>query len=128
MYPANYKYTREHQWVDVRDDIAVVGFTNFAQQEMGKAVFVKLPEVGKTFEKDDEIGTVESEKVVVEIYSPLSGTITEINDSVSDEPELLNDDPHHEGWLVKIRYTNASELNKLMNQEQYEEYIENEIR
>jgi glycine cleavage system H protein len=123
MYPSNYKYTREHQWVDVQDDNAIVGLTDFAQREMGEVVFIELPEEGQVFQMEDGVGTVESVKAVLEIYSPLSGTITEVNYAVVDDPELFNDDPHGEGWLVKIRYTNASELDNLMNHDTYEDYI-----
>jgi glycine cleavage system H protein len=123
MYPSNYKYTINHQWLDVQGDIAVVGLTNFVQQEMGEVVYVELPEVGKSFEKGDEMGSVEFENGIEDIYTPLSGTVTEVNDSLQKEPSLLSDDPHHEGWLVKIRYTNASELNKLMHHEDYESFL-----
>jgi len=89
---------------------------------MGEIVFVELPEVGVVLQKHDKMGSVESVKSLVDLFSPLSGTITEVNSSVIDDPELLNEDPHNEGWLVKISYTDASELNNLMNNEEYEEY------
>ena len=120
MYPSDYLYTKEHEWVRVEDDLCVLGITNFAQGELGEVVFVELPEVGEVFNAHDEIGTIESVKAVAEIYTPVAGEIIEINEAVVDDPELLNDDPHTEGWLVKIRF--SSDLQGLMNAEEYEEY------
>ena len=122
MYPSEYLYTKEHEWVRVEDDLCVIGITNFAQHELGEVVFVELPEVGQVFDANDEIGTIESVKAVAEIYTPVAGEIIEINEAVVDDPELLNDDPHTEGWLVKIRFSSAGDLQGLMNAEEYEEY------
>ena len=122
MYPSEYLYTKEHEWVRVEDDLCVLGITNFAQHELGEVVFVELPEVGQVFDANDEIGTIESVKAVAEIYTPVAGEIIEINEAVVDDPELLNDDPHTEGWLVKIRFSSAGDLQGLMNADQYEEY------
>jgi glycine cleavage system H protein len=123
MYPSDYLYSREHEWVKVMDDVCVLGITEFAQQELGEVVFVELPEVGQVFNAQDELGTIESVKAVAEVYSPVAGEVVEINDAVVDDPEMLNDDPHGEGWLVKIRFSSADDLKALMNAEQYEEYI-----
>jgi glycine cleavage system H protein len=123
MYPSGYLYSREHEWVRLMDDICVLGITEFAQQELGEVVFVELPEVGQVFNAQDELGTIESVKAVAEVYSPVAGEIVEINDSVVEDPEMLNDDPHGEGWLVKIRFSSADDLKSLMNAEQYEEYV-----
>jgi glycine cleavage system H protein len=123
MYPTDYLYTREHEWVRSENDIAVLGITEFAQQELGEVVFVELPEVGQNFESGNEIGTIESVKAVAEVYTPLTGEIVEINEAVVDDPELLNEDPHGEGWLVKVRFTASSELDTLMSAAQYEDYI-----
>jgi glycine cleavage system H protein len=120
MYPSEYLYTKEHEWVRVEDDLCVLGITNFAQGELGEVVFVELPEVGEVFNAHDEIGTIESVKAVAEIYTPVAGEIIEVNETLVDDPELLNDDPHTEGWLVKIRF--SSDLQGLMNAEEYEEY------
>lgn len=122
MYPSEYLYTKEHEWVRVEDDLCVLGITNFAQHELGEVVFVELPEVGQMFDANDEIGTIESVKAVAEIYTPVAGEIIEVNDSVVDDPELLNEDPHTEGWLVKIRFSSAGDLQGLMNADEYEEY------
>jgi glycine cleavage system H protein len=122
MYPSDYLYSREHEWVRVMDDVCVLGITEFAQQELGEVVFVELPEVGQVFNAQDELGTIESVKAVAEVYSPVAGEVVEINDAVVDDPEMLNDDPHGEGWLVKIRFSSADDLKALMKAEAYEEY------
>ncbi|HEV3075761.1 MAG TPA: glycine cleavage system protein GcvH [Thermoanaerobaculia bacterium] len=122
MYPSDYLYSREHEWVRVMDDVCVLGITEFAQQELGEVVFVELPEVGQVFNAQDELGTIESVKAVAEVYSPVAGEVVEINDAVVDDPEMLNDDPHGEGWLVKIRFSSADDLKALMNAEAYEEF------
>jgi glycine cleavage system H protein len=122
MYPSEYLYTKEHEWVRVEDDLCVLGITNFAQGELGEVVFVELPEIGEVFNAHDEIGTIESVKAVAEIYTPVAGEIVEVNETLADDPELLNDDPHTEGWLVKIRFSSAGDLQSLMNAEDYEEY------
>lgn len=123
MYPNEYLYSRDHEWVRVEGDVAVLGITDFAQEELGEVVFVDLPEVGQACSPGDEIGTIESVKAVGVLYTPVAGEIIEVNDATADEPELLNDDPHNEGWLVKIRMSNASDLKSLMKADQYEEYI-----
>jgi glycine cleavage system H protein len=123
MYPSNYLYTREHEWVRVEQDICVIGITEFAQHELGEVVFVELPEASQVFNAQDELGTIESVKAVAEIYTPVAGEVVEINEAVVEDPELLNDDPHGEGWLVRIRFSSADDLKALMNAEQYEEYV-----
>ena len=123
MYPTNYLYSREHEWVRVDADVCVLGITEFAQQELGEVVFVEPPEVGQVFDTNDEIGTIESVKAVAEVYTPVAGEVVEVNDAVVDDPELLNEDPHGDGWLVKIRFSSAADLKALMNAEQYEEYV-----
>ena len=124
MYPADYLYSREHEWVRVEDDVVVLGITEFAQQELGEVVFVELPEIGQVFDANDELGTIESVKAVAEVYTPVAGEVVEVNDAVVDDPELLNEDPHGEGWLLKIRFSSAADLKDLMNAEQYEEYVQ----
>jgi glycine cleavage system H protein len=123
MYPSEYLYSREHEWIRVEDDVCVLGITEFAQQELGEVVFVELPEVGQVFDANDELGTIESVKAVAEVYTPVAGEVVEVNDAVVDDPELLNEDPHSEGWLLKIRFSSAADLKSLMNAEAYEEYV-----
>jgi glycine cleavage system H protein len=123
MYPTDYLYSREHEWIRVEDDVCVMGITEFAQQELGEVVFVELPEVGQVFDTNDEVGTIESVKAVAEVYTPLAGEVIEINDAVVEDPELINEDPHHEGWLIKLRFSSAADLKQLMKAEQYEEFV-----
>lgn len=123
MYPGDYLYSREHEWIRVEDDQCVLGITEFAQQELGEVVFVELPEVGQVFDANDELGTIESVKAVAEVYTPVAGEVIEVNDAVVDDPELLNEDPHGEGWLIRIRFSSAADLKSLMKAEEYEEYV-----
>lgn len=123
MYPRDYLYSREHEWIRVEDDQCVLGITEFAQQELGEVVFVELPEVGQVFDANDELGTIESVKAVAEVYTPVAGEVVEVNDAVVDDPELLNEDPHGEGWLIRVRFSSAADLKSLMSAEAYEEYV-----
>jgi len=124
MYPENYLYSREHEWVRVDEAVCVLGITEFAQEELGEVVYVELPEVGQVFDAGDEIGTIESVKAVAEVYTPVAGEIVEVNESVADDPEMLNDDPHKDGWLVKIQFSSDNDLKELMNAEEYARFIE----
>jgi glycine cleavage system H protein len=122
MYPSDALYTRDHEWIRVEDDLCVLGVTDFAQQELGEVVFVELPEPGQVFDTHDEIGTIESVKAVAEVFTPVAGEIVEVNERLKDDPELVNDDPHGDGWLVKIKFSSADELKDLMSAEDYEEF------
>ena len=124
MYPEDYRYTTEHEWVRVEDDIAVLGVTDFAQKELGEVVFVELPQVGHVYDAGDEIGTIESVKAVAEVFTPIAGEIVEVNEALADDPELINEDPHVDGWLVKIRYSASSDLDSLMDAEAYGEFVQ----
>jgi glycine cleavage system H protein len=124
MYPSNYLYSKDHEWIRVEEDVCILGITEFAQQELGEVVFVELPEVGQVFDAHDEIGTIESVKAVAEVFTPVAGEVVEVNDAVVDDPEVLNDDPHGEGWLIKLRHSSSDDLKELMNGEQYEEFVE----
>jgi glycine cleavage system H protein len=99
----------------VEDDVCTLGITHFAQQELGEVVFVELPEVGEVFDAGEEIGTIESVKAVAEVYTPVAGEIIEVNPALADDPELLNDDPHADGWLVKLKFSTADDLKNLMS-------------
>lgn len=123
MYPSDYLYTREHEWIRVDEDVCVLGITDFAQQELGEVVYVELPEVGQVFDAGDEIGTIESVKAVAEVYTPVAGEVVEVNDAVVDDPELLNEDPQTDGWLIKIRFSSAADLKSLMKADEYEEFV-----
>ena len=122
-FPSQYKYTKEHEWVNVDEDVATIGITSFAQQQLGEVVFVELPEVGQVVGAGDEVGTIESVKAVGELYTPVSGEVVERNEAAVEDPALLNDDPHGEGWLVRIRVSDPSELDGLMSAEEYDHYV-----
>jgi len=122
-YPANYRYTKEHEWVDPKDGVAKIGITDYAQNELGDVVFVELPAVGKKLESGKSLGTVESVKAVSEIYAPASGEVLEANTELQNKPETINSDPHGAAWLVKIKLANPAELDKLIDGPAYEAYI-----
>ena len=120
MYPEDLRYYKEHEWVRTEDaGTAVIGITHFAQEELGDVVFVELPVAGELFDEGDEIGSIESVKAVAEIYAPLSGEVTAINEKIEESPDLVNSDPHGEGWLVRIRMSEPSQLSSLMSAEAY---------
>jgi len=123
MYPEDFRYTKEHEWVRVEGDTGTIGITDHAQQELGDIVYVDLPKPGVPVEQGKTIGSVESVKAVSDIYSPLSGEVMEINPALADAPEKLNEDPHGEAWLVKIRLSAPAELENLMSASQYQSYI-----
>jgi glycine cleavage system H protein len=122
MVPTDCRYTREHEWIRIEDDIAVLGITDFAQKELGEVVYVDLPEIGHVFDAHDEIGTIESVKAVAEVYTPVAGEVTEINEALADDPQLVNEDPYADGWLVKLKFSSSSDFDDLMNAEEYEQY------
>lgn len=123
MYPENFRYTKEHEWVRLDGDVGTVGITDHAQEELGDIVYVDLPKVGTAVEQGKTMGSVESVKAVSDLYSPLTGEVTEINPLLADAPEKLNDDPHGEAWLVKIKPSAPAELEKLMSAGDYQAYI-----
>ena len=120
MYPENLHYTKEHEWVAVTAEKAIVGLTDFAQKELGDVVFVELPEVGRNLGAGDEFGTVESVKAVSEIYAPVACEILEVNKNLEDHPEIINEDPYGRGWLLKIKIQNPAELESLMDAAAYQ--------
>lgn len=123
MYPEDYRYTKEHEWVKMDGDIAAVGITHHAQEQLGDVVFVELPKVGVKVQQMQGFGTVESVKAVSDLYAPLSGEVTEVNDVLVDAPETLNEDPHDKGWLLKLRVSDKNELTSLMDAKSYSEYV-----
>jgi glycine cleavage system H protein len=122
-YPANFRYTKEHEWVNVEGSVATIGITDYAQSELGDVVFVELPKVGAKLETGKSLGNVESVKAVSEIYAPAAGDVMEANLELANKPELLNSDPHGAGWLVKVKLANPAELSSLMDGAAYEAYI-----
>ena len=123
MYPDNLRYTKEHEWVEVEGDIGKVGITHHAQDQLGDIVYVDLPKPGVRVEKGRSFGSVESVKAVSDIFSPVSGEVVEINETLGTAPEKLNQDPHGDAWLVKIRLTAPDEMKQLMTAAQYQNYI-----
>jgi glycine cleavage system H protein len=123
MYPENFRYTKEHEWVLVQGDTATIGITDHAQQELGDIVYVDLPKPGAKLEQGKSLGSVESVKAVSDVYAPVSGEVTEANDALADAPEKLNEDPHGAAWLVKVRLSTAGEVSNLMSSAEYQAYI-----
>ncbi len=127
-FPDNLRYTKEHEWVRVEDDgSVVVGITDYAQDQLGDIVYVELPEVSdEPVQKDEPFAVVESVKAVSDIYAPLTGRVTEVNDELPNSPEIINQDPYGDGWMVRMEIENKDELDELLSAEEYEELI-NEI-
>jgi len=120
--PKDLLYTKEHEWVLIEDDLAVVGITDYAQSELGDIVFVELPEVGDEVEAVESFGTVEAVKTVSELFSPVTGTVAEINEALADSPDLVNTDPYGEGWMIKVKFTELPEED-LLTAAEYKEMI-----
>ncbi len=124
IVPTDRKYSEEHEWVlSVGKNIVKIGLTEFAQRQLGDVVFVEMPTVGGTFSAADAIGSVESVKAVAEVFAPVAGKVVRINESLVESPELLNEDPHGEGWLVELEMSDAGQLNALMDAATYERFL-----
>jgi len=121
--PENLKYTKDHEWIKVDGDEAVIGITDFAQGELGDIVFVEIETEGETLGKGDVFGTIEAVKTVSDMFIPVSGEVTEVNSQFEDNPEIVNNDPYGEGWLIKVKMSNASELDSLLDAEAYKAHI-----
>lgn len=121
--PEDLKYTKDHEWARIEDDIATIGITDFAQSELGDIVYIDLPEIGIATEQTKAFGTIEAVKAVSDLFSPLTGEVVDINNKISDTPEIVNKDPYGEGWLIKIKFSKTSELNNLLTKSQYEKLI-----
>ena len=125
--PSNLRYTKEHEWARLEDDGTVsVGITSHAQDSLGDVVFVELPEVGDELGEEDKFGVVESVKTVSDLFSPCAGTVSAVNDALEDTPELVNSDPYTDGWMVRIKPSNADFLNSLMDADAYDAFVEAE--
>ena len=122
--PNNLKYTKEHEWINVKDGIGTIGITDFAQSELGDIVFVELPSIGEDIAQNDVFGTIEAVKTLADLFSPVSGKIIEINDELENSPEMINSDCYNEGWIVKIKLSNESELSALLSDADYKELID----
>jgi glycine cleavage system H protein len=122
-YPEDCLYTKDHEWIRIEDKAGVVGITEYAQHSLGDVVYVELPKVGRSYEIGDVFGTVESVKAVSELYMPMSGEITEINEELTGSPEVVNQDPYGDGWMIKVALTNLDEKDDLLSAQEYAEYV-----
>ena len=120
MYPSDLKYTKEHEWIRIEGDQAHVGITDYAQKQLGDVVYLELPDVGRTVKKGDVFGTIESVKAVSELYSPVSGEVTEVNTRLAEKPEAVNTDPHG-SWMIVVKVGNSGETSDLLDAAQYGE-------
>ncbi len=118
------KYSKDHEWIVMDGETGTVGISDYAQQQLGDVVYVELPAVGKKFDRDDEMATVESVKAASEVYAPVGGEVIEINEALDGEPSLVNSDPEGDGWFVKIKVTDTAEFDSLMSADEYKTYVE----
>tara|TARA_A100001011_G_C14248203_1_gene816594 strand:+ start:249 stop:647 length:399 start_codon:yes stop_codon:yes gene_type:complete len=121
--PQDLKYTKEHEWCRIENNVAIIGITDFAQSELGDIVFVEFPNLNDEIKQNDTVGTIEAVKTVADLYSPLSGKIIEINESLETEPNLINDSPYDNGWIFKIEINSKDEVNNLLDSNSYKEII-----
>ena len=124
--PEHYRYSKEHEWVQLKGDIATIGITDYAQEQLGDVVFVELPEVGHVFHINKSLATVESVKAVSEVYAPVGGQVIEANSSLSSSPELVNNDPYGAAWFVRIKLTNIQDFDQLLSANEYQSYVAEE--
>ncbi len=123
MDPKDYKFTKEHEWVLVEDDIATIGISDYAAGELGDIVYIELPEKGSKVRQMDPIGTIEAVKTVADIYSPVSGEIVDVNEEVVQHPEIVNSSPYEDGWMIKVRLEDRGELDVLFSYDEYQDYL-----
>lgn len=121
--PADLKYTKEHEWVKINGDTALIGITDFAQSELGDIVYVEMPEIDSEIEQMSEFGVVESVKTVSNLYSPVTGIVKKINKKLADNPDLVNSDPYGDGWMIEVKCADMNELDDLLSAEEYEEVV-----
>lgn len=124
--PDNLKYTKEHEWVKAEGNMVTIGVTDYAQEQLGDVVFVELPAEGEEFSRGDALGVVESVKAVSDCYAPISGKVVEINDTLSESPEIINEDPYAEGWIVKMEASDSSEIDALLDSVAYKKFVDEE--
>lgn len=125
-FPEDLKYSKEHEWSRIENGHVVVGITDYAQENLGEVVYVELPEEGSQVSRSEAFGVVESTKAVSDLYAPVSGTVAEINDTLLDSPELINEDPYEDGWMIRIQLSNPGELDQLMDASAYATFIKEE--
>jgi glycine cleavage system H protein len=122
-FPDNLRYTKDHEWIRLEGDEAIVGITDFAQHELGDIVYVEIETIGQQLNAGDVFGTVEAVKTVSDLYLPINGTVTEVNPKLNSNPELVNNDPYGEGWMAKVKFSNAADVESLMNAEAYQNLV-----
>ncbi|MCH8162158.1 MAG: glycine cleavage system protein GcvH [Chloroflexi bacterium] len=125
--PTELRYTKEHEWIRAEGDIGTIGITDYAQDQLGDIVYLDLPAVGASLAQNDKLGEIESVKAVSDLYAPVSGEVLEVNQEAVDEPEAVNEEPYGKGWLIKVRLSNASELDAMLTNEAYDELIVREM-
>ncbi len=123
-FPEEFKYTEDHEWVLIEDDVVTIGITDFAQDQLGDIVFVELPEVGDSLEVGKSFGVVESVKAVSDVYAPVSGEVVEVNEELPDDPEVLNTSPYDDGWMIKLKLADTAALDALMDVATYQKFVE----
>jgi glycine cleavage system H protein len=121
-YPAGFKYTKDHEWIELEGDRGTVGITDYAQQQLGDVVYVELPEVGRTIAAGESFGSIESVKAVSELFAPMSGEVVEVNDSLKNRPEVVNSDPHGT-WMIKVRLASPTDSGALLDASQYQQHL-----
>jgi glycine cleavage system H protein len=124
--PPGLKYSKEHEWVATEESVATIGITDHAQEQLGEIVYIELPSVGEKISKDDPFGVVESVKAVSDIYAPVSGTVVEVNEDLPESPEVVNEDPYGDGWLIKVKVSDPADLEDLMDNDEYAELVARE--
>jgi glycine cleavage system H protein len=124
--PQGLKYSKEHEWVTAEDAVATIGITDHAQGQLGEIVYIELPAVGEKVSKDDPFGVIESVKAVSDIYAPVSGTVVEVNEDLPEAPEVVNEDPYGDGWLIKVKMNDMTDLEDLMDSDEYKEMVARE--
>jgi glycine cleavage system H protein len=128
MYPQEFRYTKDHEWIRVEGDRGRVGITDYAQKQLGDVVFLELPEVGRALKSGEQFGTVESVKAVSELFSPVTGEVVETNTALIGKPEAINKDPHGEAWMIVVRITDPASLDGLMDAKAYQAFVESEAK
>ena len=124
--PEDNRYAKSHEYVHIEGNVGTIGITDYAQKELGDVVFVELPQVGSQLEANDELGSIESVKAVSELFSPVSGEVVEVNEALADNPALVNTDPFGDGWMIRVKISDVTEVDELMTAEEYDEFLEKE--
>ena len=117
-----FKFTKDHEWLNLQEDLAIVGITDYAQSQLGDIVFIEMPELSSKLTASESFGAIEAVKTVADLFAPVSGEVIEINDKLDSNPDLVNSDPYNEGWIVKLKIDNNDEINELMNYDEYQEF------